>query len=122
MYSAENILWIKNVLRKQGAEWAYENVACDGTFLLNWPRAKRGSAGTPGIGDIIVLFQKVTRINNRPNRLVHLTHLVSPVSADIETDPNSPSHPWCRRVRVIAKADPIHAIPNPGYFKFFLPN
>lgn len=122
MYSSEDILWIKNIKRNRGEGWAYEDKSCTEPFLLNWPSAKKGSAATPNVGDIIVLFQKPNRIHGQTNKLVHLTHLVTPISTEILEDNNSPRHKWCRQVKVIAIANPIEAIPNPGYLNFFLPN
>jgi hypothetical protein len=69
-----------------------------------------------------VLFQTPNTVNGQRNKLVHLTHLVSPVSDEVFEDSNAPNHKWCRQVQLIAKANPIEAIPNPGYFNFFLPN
>jgi hypothetical protein len=122
MYSSENIIWIKNVKRNQGEGWAYGEVNCGKTFWLNWPSSKRGSASTPKVGDIIVLFQTPNYINGRRNYKVHITHLVSPVSDIIHQDNEHPDHMWCREVKLIAKANPISAIPNPGYYNFFKPN
>jgi hypothetical protein len=122
MYSSENLIWIKNVKRNQGDGWAYDDKNCGETFLLNWPTSKPGSASTPNIGDIIVLFQKPNSINGQKNNKVHITHLVSPVSSIIHTDTGHPDHTWCREVKLIAMANPIYAIPNPGYYNFFKPN
>lgn len=122
MYSSKNIIWIKNVKRDQGDRWAYDDVNCEKTFLLNWPTSKPGSAETSNIGDIIVLFQKPNYINGQKNNKVHLTHLVSPVSDTIHKDSPHPDHIWCREVQLIAMANPISAIPNPGYYNFFKPN
>ena len=122
MYSSENILWIKNVKRNQGDSWAYENVNCDEIFLLNWPTSKKGSASTPKIGDIIVLFQKPNKINGKKNYNVHFTHLVSPISNEVIPDDENPNHKWCRKVELISRPTPIEAIPNPGHFNFSLPN
>lgn len=122
MYSSENIIWIKNVKRDQGDSWAYDQVTCEGTFWLNWPTSKPGSANTPNIGDIIVLFQTPKYINGQRNYKVHLTHLVSPITDTVHIDNKSPDHKWCREVRLIAKANPIYSIPNPGYYNFFKPN
>ena len=122
MYSNENIIWIKNVKRNKGEGWAYDEVICGSNFLLNWPTKKHGSASTPNVGDIIVLFQKPNQINGKKNYHVHITHLVSPVSTIIYPDGESPDHMWCREVKLIAKANPISAIPNPGYYNFFKPN
>jgi hypothetical protein len=122
MYSSENIIWIKNVKRNDGQGWAYENVTCDKPFLLNWSTTKRGSASTPNVGDVIVLFQRPNYINGVKNKKVHFTHLVSPISTEIIEDENSPKHKWCREVQLIAKPNPIESIPNPGHYNFFLPN
>lgn len=121
-YTASNILWIKNVKRNHGNDWAYADVHNGNTFWLNWPTAKRGSATTPNIGDIIVLFQKPNVINGKRNNSVHLTHLVSPISDKIHEDFNSFNHKWCREVQLISIANPLCSIPNPGYFNFFKPN
>jgi hypothetical protein len=122
MYTSENIIWIKNVKRNHGEGWAYDNVNCGETFWLNWPTSKRGSATTPNIEDIIVLFQKPNIINGRKNYKVHITHLVSPVTDTIHRDEKHPDHMWCREVKLIAMSNPISAIPNPGYYNFFKPN
>ena len=122
MYSSENIIWIKNVKRNQGDGWAYDDKNCGETFWLNWPTSKGGSASTPKVGDIIVLFQKPNAIDGKKNYKVHITHLVSPVSDKVHIDTEHPDHKWCREVKLIAKANPISSIPNPGYFNFFKPN
>ena len=122
MYGSENVIWIKNVKRNNGEEWAYDDIPEDGIFKLNWPTKKRGSALTPKVGDIIILFQKPKKVDGKRNQKVHFTHLVSPISTDITVDENAPRHKWCRTVKLIAIANPIQAIPNPGYYNFFLPN
>jgi len=122
MYSSENLIWIKNVKRNHGDGWAYDDKKCGKTFWLNWPESKPGSAKTPRIGDIIVLFQKPDTINGHRNYKVHMTHLVSPVSTTIYIDNEHPEHKWCREVKLIAIANPISAISNPGYYNFFKPN
>src|SRR5690606_26482734 len=118
----EDIVWIKNVKHKNGEGWAYENEKVGASFTLNWPTQKRGSAGTPQVGDIIVLFQTPSIIEGKKNKIVHLTHLVTPISETILEDERSPEHKWCREVRLLAKADPIQSIPNPGYYNFYKPN
>lgn len=120
--SPSDIIWIKNVKRNKGEGWAYEEVSCKDTFLLHWPTAKKGSAKIPQVGDIIVLFQKPNYINGKKNYKVHLTHLVTPVSSEIIADEKNPSHKWSREVQLIAKANSINAIPNPGHFNFLLSN
>ena len=120
MYSAENILWIKNIKRHDGDYWAYDNIECGKSFFLNWSSHK--SASKPAIGDIIALFQKPKKIENKKNYDVRLTHLVSPISNEIKIDPNSPKHKYIREMKIIAFANPISSIPNPGYFNFLKPN
>ncbi len=121
-FDSVDIRWIKNVKRNLGDGWAYDDVNCLDPFLLNWPTSKKGSASTPNVGDIIVLFQKPNEIHNKRNYKVHFTHLVTPISYEIILDEDHPKHKWCRRVQLIAKPDPIHSIPNPGYFNFYIPN
>ncbi len=122
MYNWSDIIWIKNVLRDHGNGWAYDDKTFDEPFLLNWPIRFRKSVLRANVGDIIVLFQTPKIINGRNNKTVYLTHLVSPVD-DIEyEDPNFPNFRYCRRVRLLAIANPITAIPNPGYFNFHKPN
>jgi len=121
-YNSEKIIWIKNVKKVDGGGWAYENEACKKNFLLHWSTAKGGSASTPNTGDIIVLFQKPKKVNNKNNKKVHLTHLVTPISNEVLIDDTYPKHKFCRLVKLIAKADPIYSIPNTGDFNFFKPN
>lgn len=75
-FSPSDIFWVKNVKRNQGESWAYDEVSCKDTFHLHWSTKWRGSASTPRVGDIIVLFQKPNFINGKKNYKVHLTHLV----------------------------------------------
>lgn len=121
-YSYTDIVWIKNVKRDKGKEWAYSDIGNEENFLLNWPTSQKGSAATPKNGDIIFLFQKPDYANGVKNYDVFLTHLVSPISEEIIEDERFPEHKWCRRVELIAMANPIYAIPNPGYLNFFKPN
>lgn len=122
MYNSEKLIWVKNVKRNQGDRWAYEDIELGKTFWLNWPSSKKMSASTPNVGDIIMLFQKPNILNGKKNYLVHMTHLVSPVSDIVYHDDLHLEHRWCREVLLIAKATPIFSIPNPGYFNFFKPN
>lgn len=122
MDNARKIAWIKNVKRNNGEGWAYADVLDKPTFKLHWPTKKKGTASTPSVGDIIVLFQKPNIINGKRNYKVHLTHLVTPVSNVVKEDEMTPDHKWYRDVKLIAIANPIEAIPNPGYFNFYLAN
>ena len=121
-YSYTDIVWIKNVKRDKGKGWAYSDIDNMESFFLNWPTSKKGSGITPKTGDIIALFQKPDYVNGVRNYKVFLTHLVSPVSEEIFEDEHFPEHKWCRKVELIAMANPINAIPNPGYLNFFKPN
>jgi hypothetical protein len=122
MLNWQNIVWIKNVTPKDGISWAYTDKNCNDEFLLNWSTAKGGGAKTPGVGEVIVLFQTPKKIVGIKNNKVHLTHLVTPVDKLIYEDEERPKYKYCRKVRLISLAQPINAIPNPGYFNFHKPN
>lgn len=122
MFGPEKILWIKNIKRNGGDDIAYKDVSCNETFLLSFSTKFPNAALKGEAGDIIVLFQKLNKINGRRNKEVLLTHLVSPVSNKSVISDLDHTHRYCREVRLIAKADPIEAIPNPGYLNFFKPN
>ncbi|WP_165043840.1 HNH endonuclease [Dysgonomonas sp. ZJ709] len=114
MYTSENIIWIKNVKRKDGFEWAYGK----DSKILNWSTKRKGNAITPKIGDIIILFQKPKLINGVKNNNVFLTHLVSPISNDVLIDDESEKHKWYREIEVVACADPMFMIPKPINLNF----
>jgi hypothetical protein len=122
MYNWQNIVWIKNVTPKNGTTWAYDDKTCNESFFLNWSTTKGGGAKTPRVGDVIVLFQTPKQINGIKNGHVHLTHLVSPVDSIIYEDEAHPDFKYCRKVKLISIAQPINAIPNPGYYNFHKPN
>ena len=67
-------------------------------------------------------FFKDPIVNGKNNKVTYLTHLVSPVSKKAYKDPKNLKHPWCRDVELIAIANSINSIPNPGYFNFLKPN
>ncbi|MFK7935530.1 MAG: HNH endonuclease [Saprospiraceae bacterium] len=106
----------------KGEGWAYDDVDYKEPFLLHWSSSKGGSASTSNVGDIIVLFQKPNKINGKKNYDVHLTHLVTPISEEVIIDENNPLHKYCRKVKLVAMANPIYAIPNNQNFNFFKPN
>ncbi len=121
MFNHTDIKWVKNILRDGGDGWAYEDATFDEPFDLQWSSKKRGSVLKAPAGDIMLLFQKPTYINGRRNYHVMLTHLVAPIDNVLRTY-NNPGFEFGRKVLLIAKPDPIFAIPNLGYFNFFLPN
>lgn len=122
MYSASDIIWIKNVKREKGIAWAYDDLACSDICRLHWSTKKKGSAYTPTVGSIIVLFQTPEIVNGRKNKKVHFTHLVSPISDEVLEDENNPDFKWYREVKLIAMTSPIDSLPNAGHYDFFLPN
>lgn len=119
MFSSKNIIWVKSVKRNEGAEWAYEELNCNigETQKLHWRNEiGKTAASHPLIGDIILLFQTVTTGPHK--NIVHLTHLVSPVSEDVCIDQTNLNFKWYREVQLIAKASPIFSIPKPDILKF----
>ena len=122
MFNWKDIVWIKNVLRNHGHGWAYDDKNFQEPFYLNWPNKFRGSVLKAESGDLIVLFQKPKVVNGTPNNKVFLTHLVSPIDEIEHEDLNFPKFRYCRFVKLIAIANPINSIPNPGFFNFHKPN
>src|SRR3954470_19659346 len=118
MYSASDILWIKNVLRNQGSGWAYEDKTFSDPSILNWSNQFKGSALTAGIGEMIVLFQTPKKIGGTNNKTVFLTHLVSPMDEFLYEDLQYPDHRWGRKVILLARPNSLDKIPNPGFFNF----
>ena len=121
MYNAQNIRWVKSVKRNSGSDWAYEELNCanndsETPQKLHW-RTDVGqtAASHPRIGDVILLFQT---LSHGPHRGVRLTHLVSPISEEVLLDSANIAYQWYREVRLIAKAEPIHAIPKPEVLHF----
>jgi hypothetical protein len=122
MYTAKNLKWCKNVLRDGGDGTAYNEYGIGDVFPLHWATKWPGSVLTAPVGDIMLIFQTPKIISGKRNRTVMLTHLVTPVDVELLTIPDNPKYMYARRVRVIGKANPINAIPNPGYFIFHKPN
>lgn len=121
-YNSPDIRWVKSVKRNAGSDWAYEELSCEVNNLeisqkLHW-RTDIGqtAAAHPKVGEIILLFQT---LNHGPYKgIVHLTHLVSPVSELVLPDPSNKAYKWYREVKLIAKAEPMHSIPKPGILNF----
>ena len=120
MATPANLLWVKNVKRNKGEDWAYENYSFKKTGnILNFSTA-RGSLNPshPKIGDLILIFQRVSEINGKKNNRVFLTHIVTPRTNDVKVDTNNVKFKWYRDVTVIAKALPIDGIPKPSFLDF----
>ncbi len=113
-----DIRWVKNIKPKEG--WAYADKTCDKYFKLNWSNEK--SASTPKIGEVILLFQRPNQIDGKNNLTTFLTHLVTPIEEKPRKSETETHLKWIREVKIIAIANPITSIPNPGYFNFHKPN
>jgi len=121
MYNSTDLKWVKNIVPKGGVGWAYADADFDEPFDLQWPTKKRGSVLTAPPGEIMLLFQKPTHIHGRRNYDVMLTHLVMPIDNILRTYTSS-GFEFGRKVLLVAKSNPINAIPNLNQFDFFLPN
>lgn len=121
MYTHKNLVWIKNVKRREGKEWAYMEYDTGDTFLLNWSsKAKWGktNAQEPKPNQLILLFQKIDR--PEVQKEIYLTHIVTPLDNVLMVDSNSPTHEYARLVGVVAK--PENLVPKPNTFDFYKPN
>lgn len=121
MYDYTDIVWTKNIVRKDKRGWAYENADFNEPFDLQWPTSKRGSVLKANPGDVMLLFQKPERINGKRNYHVMLTHLITPIDT-VERRYGREGYGFGRRVLLIAKPANMDAIPNLDYFNFFKPN
>jgi hypothetical protein len=122
VFNSRDLLWTKNVKREQGNAWAYMEHNLGDVFYLNWPRGRanmgKTDAGKPKINQLILIFQTVNK-NSGSKKGTYLTHIVTPVEADVVTEENS-THPFKRLVTVVAKG--IEPIPKPEIFDFREPN
>ncbi|MEO9533663.1 MAG: HNH endonuclease [Crocinitomicaceae bacterium] len=101
MLNSSSLLWVRNVKRDHGSDWAYMEDELNDSFILHWSKryTDEKEALKPGVGEVILLFQT-------PNDegYTQLTHLVTPVSNDfIDCSDTNPDFPWGREVAVIAK-------------------
>lgn len=117
-FNYQDICWVKNIKPKEG--WAYAGETCEKSFDLNWSNEK--SASTPKIGEVILLFQRPNQIVGKNNLTTFLTHLVTPIEEKPDKSETETHLKWTRKVKIIAIANPITSIPNPGYFNFHKPN
>lgn len=121
-FKPSDIKWCKNVLRERGQGVAYAEHNVGDEFQLHWPTSWPGSVLTSSVGDLMLIFQTPKIIDGQRNSKVLLTHLVTPVDGILLDNPDNPGHRYARLVKVIAKADPINAIPKPDYLNFRSPN
>ena len=90
-----DVIWIKNVTNKETGR-AYMDLSSD-KFVLHFPNQHVGNIGSPQIGEIILLRQKI-------NEIPVFTHLVTPVDNEIVDSNEHPLFRYGRRVQIIAKA------------------
>ncbi len=89
-----DIIWIKNVTNKETGR-AYMDLSSD-KFVLHFPNQHRGNIGSPQVGEIILLRQKI-------NEIPVFTHLVTPIDNEIVDSNEHPLFRYGRRVQIIAK-------------------
>ena len=92
-YTPGDIKWIKNVTNREVGQ-AYMNIVGD-HFVLHFPTKHRQNVLSPGINELIVLYQKIDDFRV-------LTHLVTPVDNVIVEDPARPRYLYGRKVKIIA--------------------
>ena len=117
MYELSDLKWVKNVKRQKGEAWAYSEYQVGDFFNLNWSASMKGNVSKAAINDLILIFQTL-----KSPKGTFLTHIVTPITNDVVTDPNNARHPFTRKVCVIGKADPINSIPKPSNLDFYRPN
>jgi 5-methylcytosine-specific restriction endonuclease McrA len=86
-----DIIWIKNVTSKNGQ--AYMDVSSD-NFVLHFPTKHKTNAGSPLVGEIILLYQKI-------NGQKVFTYLVTPIDKNVDEN-NRTDYRYGRNVRIIA--------------------
>lgn len=115
MYLYSDLKWLKNVTREKGTNWAYMEFGNGDVFNLNWPKRFKRNAANPKIGDIIMIFQTIKKGLDLPPD-TYFTHLVTPL--EIIVGEQNSSHPYYRKVGVIAKAEPAIAMSNLAFTIF----
>lgn len=104
MYKDSDLLWVKNVKKSKGKDWAYMEFGPGDSFELNWPKKFKSNVLKPKNGEIILLFQTIQSGLDKPKG-TYLTHLVTPISSESEYRAGT-THPYVREVGVIARATP----------------
>lgn len=93
-FTPADIIWIKNVTNKETGR-AYMDLS-SGKFILHFPNQHIGNIGSPRIGEIILLRQKI-------NETAVFTHLVTPIDNETVDSNEHPLFRYGRRVQIIAK-------------------
>jgi hypothetical protein len=109
MFKHTDIQWVRNVKRDSGSDWAYfsdDDINDNDEMILHWSSSyvqQPTHAMKPKIGDIVVLFQKLSSNNH-----VFLTHLLTPIdSIEIDCVAIYPRHRWGRKMKVLAKTNQL---------------
>lgn len=122
MFQRKDLLWVKNVKRENGTDWAYFDDGTENEFHLNFSEDQKKGAYALKEGEIILLFQRVDKVPNIPTR-TYLTHLIVALDNEVIYNPDISKHPWERRVAVLARANPRTAIyTTSSKLNFFKPN
>lgn len=124
IFKPTDLLWVKNVKRDNGTDWAYYEDYTDQRFKLNFSRTQIKQANLVKPGELILLFQKVDKVPGITPR-TFLTHLVTPIdySEAIENTLLPHDFKWEREVAVIAKASLDNKIyTHANNLNFFKPN
>lgn len=124
IFKSSDLLWVKNVKRDKGADWAYYEDSTDQRFKLNFSRTQIKQANLVKPGELILLFQKVDKVLGVVPK-TFLTHIVTPIDYSEAVVNNSLPHDykWEREVAVIAKASLDKKIfTHASNLSFFKPN
>ncbi len=124
LFKSSDLLWVKNVKRDNGTDWAYYENSTEQRFKLNFSRTQIKQANLVKPGELILLFQKVDKVAGVSPR-TYLTHLVTPIDYSEATENTLLTHDfkWEREVAVIAKASLDKKIfTQANNLSFFKPN
>ncbi|UPT67173.1 MAG: HNH endonuclease [Sphingobacteriales bacterium JAD_PAG50586_3] len=102
LYTPADILWIKNVTNEENGQ-AYMDLS-ENPFVLHFPNKHKNNIPTPKIGELILIRQKI-------NGIPAFTHIVTPVTTNIEEDNSRTNFKFGRLVKVIAKTHLDNYIP-----------
>jgi 5-methylcytosine-specific restriction protein A len=101
IFTPTDIIWFKNVTNSTDGE-AYLQLK-DNPFIIHFPTQHKTNVLSPGINELILLYQKV-------NGIAAFTHIVTPVDNE-RVDSERPDYRYGRRVKIIAKTNREDIIP-----------
>lgn len=96
LYSPADIIWFKNVSNTENGE-AYLDLD-EKNFILHFPTQHKTNVLSPGIDEIILIYQKIDSIQA-------FTHLVTPIDYELHTNETRPDYKYGRKVKIIAKTN-----------------